>query len=73
MAAPGRPEPHEDAKLSPADLHELLTVAGQSRNLDVDLLASLVKAESGGNTRAVSRAGARGLMQLMPQPPPGWA
>jgi soluble lytic murein transglycosylase-like protein len=32
----------------------------------VDLLASLVKAESGGNVRAVSRAGARGLMQLMP-------
>ena len=30
------------------------------------VLASLVKAESGGNTRAVSRAGARGLMQLMP-------
>jgi hypothetical protein len=62
-----RPEPHEDAKLSPADLHELLSKASQARNLDVDLLASLVKAESGGNARAVSRAGARGLMQLMPQ------
>jgi soluble lytic murein transglycosylase-like protein len=32
----------------------------------VDLLASLVKAESGGNAHAVSRTGARGLMQLMP-------
>ena len=32
----------------------------------MDLLASVVKAESGGNARAVSRAGARGLMQLMP-------
>jgi soluble lytic murein transglycosylase-like protein len=32
----------------------------------VDLLASVVKAESGGNSRAVSRTGARGLMQLMP-------
>jgi soluble lytic murein transglycosylase-like protein len=30
------------------------------------LLASVVKAESGGNARAVSRTGARGLMQLMP-------
>ena len=30
------------------------------------MLASLVKAESGGNTRAVSHAGAQGLMQLMP-------
>jgi soluble lytic murein transglycosylase-like protein len=44
----------------------MLTKAGQEHNLDVDLLASLVKAESGGNARAVSRTGARGLMQLMP-------
>jgi soluble lytic murein transglycosylase-like protein len=56
----------QDAKLSEADLHEMLAKAGQAHNLDVDLLASLVKAESNGNTRAVSRAGARGLMQLMP-------
>jgi hypothetical protein len=54
-------------KLSPADLHEMLTRAGQAHDLDVDLLASVVSAESGGNTRAVSRAGAQGLMQLMPQ------
>jgi soluble lytic murein transglycosylase-like protein len=32
----------------------------------VDLLASVVKAESGGNPHAVSSAGAQGLMQLMP-------
>jgi len=55
-----------EAKLSPADLHEMLAKAGGEHNLDVDLLASLVKAESGGNVRAVSRTGARGLMQLMP-------
>lgn len=55
-----------DAKLSPADLREMLAEAGQAHNLDVDLLASLVKAESSGNAHAVSRAGARGLMQLMP-------
>jgi hypothetical protein len=54
------------APLSPADLHEILAKAGGEHNLDVDLLASLVKAESGGNARAVSRTGARGLMQLMP-------
>jgi len=54
------------ASLSPADLHEMLAKAGGEHNLDVDLLASLVKAESGGNVRAVSRTGARGLMQLMP-------
>jgi soluble lytic murein transglycosylase-like protein len=44
----------------------MLARAGADHNLDVDLLASVVKAESDGNTRAVSRAGARGLMQLMP-------
>jgi soluble lytic murein transglycosylase-like protein len=54
------------AALSTADLHEMLAEAGQAHNLDVDLLASLVKAESNGNAHAVSHAGARGLMQLMP-------
>ncbi len=53
-------------KLSQEDLREILTKAGGEHNLDADLLASVVKAESGGNTRAVSRTGARGLMQLMP-------
>jgi len=56
----------DDAKLNPADLHEILASAGKVHNLDVDLLASVVKAESDGNPKAVSRAGARGLMQLMP-------
>jgi hypothetical protein len=55
-----------EPKLSAADLHQMLSVAGRQHNLDADLLASVVKAESNGNTRAVSRAGARGLMQLMP-------
>jgi len=60
------PAPAANAKLTPEDLREMLSKAGQAHNLDVDLLASLVKAESGGNAHAVSRAGARGLMQLMP-------
>ncbi|MGA7803799.1 transglycosylase SLT domain-containing protein, partial [Bradyrhizobium sp.] len=53
-----------ETKLSSADLHEMLSEAGQAHNLDEDLLASVVKAESNGNARAVSRSGARGLMQL---------
>ncbi|MGA7109180.1 MAG: lytic transglycosylase domain-containing protein [Terracidiphilus sp.] len=57
----------EETNLSPIDLHEILAQAGESHNLDVDLLASVVKAESDGNAHAVSRAGARGLMQLMPR------
>ena len=56
-----------DAKLTPADLNEMLVRAGHEHNLDVDLLASVVKAESAGNAHALSPAGARGLMQLMPQ------
>ncbi|HUV70889.1 MAG TPA: lytic transglycosylase domain-containing protein [Terracidiphilus sp.] len=55
-----------DAKLSQTDLAEILAREGREHNLDVDLLASVVNAESGGNARALSRAGARGLMQLMP-------
>lgn len=53
------------ARLTPADLHQMLATAGQAHHIDVDLLASVVKAESGGNPRARSRAGAKGLMQLM--------
>lgn len=71
--SPALPESREtraaispDAALSPTDLRQMLINAGQEHNLDVDLLASLVKAESGGNARAVSRSGARGLIQLMP-------
>jgi Transglycosylase SLT domain len=55
------------AKLTPVDLREMLARAGTEHNLDVDLLASVVKAESDGNARAVSHAGAQGLMQLMPK------
>jgi soluble lytic murein transglycosylase-like protein len=70
------PKPAEEAKpatapeapeqLTDADLQPLLTKAGTTYNLDADLLASVVREESDGHTRAVSRAGAQGLMQLMP-------
>lgn len=59
-------EPAPAGPLTKADLGQILTGAGRVHNLDVDLLASVVKAESGGNPRARSRAGAQGLMQLMP-------
>jgi soluble lytic murein transglycosylase-like protein len=51
---------------APVDVHSLLSKAGAQHNIDVELLASIVKAESGGHSNAVSRTGARGLMQLMP-------
>ena len=64
--APARKPTPVDTRLTAADLHQLLAKAGSEHNVDEDLLASVVKAESGGNARAVSHAGARGLMQLMP-------
>lgn len=51
---------------TPAEIHEMAAKAGAAHDLDVELLASVIRAESNGNVRAVSRAGARGLMQLMP-------
>ena len=48
------------------EVRGMMSRAGVKHNVDVDLLASVVRAESGGNIRAVSRTGARGLMQLMP-------
>lgn len=49
-----------------AEMREMLAHAGAAHDIDTDLLASVVKAESGGQVRAVSRTGAQGLMQLMP-------
>ena len=54
------------APLTPAEMGQMLARAGALHNIDVDLLASVVQAESNGNALAVSRAGAQGLMQLMP-------
>jgi hypothetical protein len=54
------------AVLTKDDLNQMLAKAEDAHNVDRDLLASVVKAESNGNARAVSRAGAKGLMQLMP-------
>jgi soluble lytic murein transglycosylase-like protein len=64
------PDPAPTPLTTPAanapDLHSILKTAGHAHNLDAALLASVVKAESGGNARARSRVGAQGLMQLMP-------
>lgn len=54
------------ARLSSAELRPMLQRAGSAFDIDSDLLASIVRAESDGHTHAVSRAGAQGLMQLMP-------
>lgn len=45
---------------------DLLHEAGDKYNVDPTLLKAIMSQESGGNPRAISRAGARGLMQVMP-------
>ena len=64
---PDPPAPPPKATLpANADVHDLLSHAGEQHDIDVELLASIVHAESDGRANAVSRAGAQGLMQLMP-------
>jgi hypothetical protein len=67
------PQPLPAVKMSGAltvptkeEMHEMLAHAGAAHRIDEDLLASVVRAESGGQVKAVSRTGAKGLMQLMP-------
>lgn len=66
LVDPNPVSPKAETNLTDAELRQLLTRAGAAHDLDVDLLASVVREESGGHARAVSRAGAQGLMQLMP-------
>jgi len=63
---PSTPELKIPAELTVAEMHTILAKAGTQHHIDEDLLASVVKAESGGRVLAVSRTGAQGLMQLMP-------
>jgi len=63
---PPQPPPPALAPTPTLDVHDLLNQAGAQHNIDVALLASVVNAESSGRANAVSRTGARGLMQLMP-------
>ncbi|MBZ5612455.1 MAG: lytic transglycosylase domain-containing protein [Acidobacteriia bacterium] len=52
--------------LSAPALHQVVDSASAAYHLDPDLVNSVIHAESGFNSHAVSPKGARGLMQLMP-------
>jgi soluble lytic murein transglycosylase-like protein len=49
------------------DLNTVVNRASATFHLDPDLVNSVIHAESGFNSHAVSRKGAQGLMQLMPE------
>jgi hypothetical protein len=64
-AAPSATSP-AGAALAGVPYASLFTSAGTKHGVDPALLAAVAKTESGFNPSAVSRAGAQGLMQLMP-------
>ena len=49
------------------DYDDLIADVARRHDIDPDLIRAVIHVESGYNSRAVSRAGALGLMQLMPQ------
>jgi Transglycosylase SLT domain/Domain of unknown function (DUF4124) len=49
-----------------ADLHSIVHEKAANYDVDPSLIKAVIKTESNWNKRAVSRAGAMGLMQLMP-------
>lgn len=59
-------EPVRPPKRLKNSYDDLIEKHAAANNLDPDLLRAVMVQESGGNPRAVSPKGARGLMQLMP-------
>jgi hypothetical protein len=57
----------QQPRIDRQSLNEMVSGAGQRHQIDPDFINSVIRAESGFNNRAVSKKGAQGLMQLMPQ------
>jgi len=52
--------------LPPSYFDKIIRSAARRHNVDPDLIRAVIKAESNFDSRALSRKGAQGLMQLMP-------
>jgi soluble lytic murein transglycosylase-like protein len=66
---PAPPDPNQaiPGASTTQDLGAIISSASVRSQIDADFIASVIRAESANNARAVSRKGARGLMQLMPE------
>jgi hypothetical protein len=62
----GRTEQPVTAVVFPKDYSQYIRKAASKYDLEPELIRAVIKTESNGNHRAVSRKGAKGLMQLMP-------
>jgi soluble lytic murein transglycosylase-like protein len=61
------PDPVVPEVAKPAkSTQQIVSEASEKHGVDSDFIRSVINQESAGNPNAVSRAGARGLMQLMP-------
>jgi soluble lytic murein transglycosylase-like protein len=55
------------SSLGPDVLHQLVQETAQKHNVDPKLVSAVISTESNWNTSAISRKGAQGLMQLVPE------
>jgi soluble lytic murein transglycosylase len=62
-----REKPKINPRYSTKKYDDIITNASQRHGVSFPLLKAIIKAESGFDPRAVSKKGAKGLMQIMPE------